>query len=68
MASPPSEYKLTWVNFGNINVDATIYILDVSGVLEAPLQFVFVTSLSNKRYSYHLCLLFITKSINKKEK
>ena len=35
-------------------------------VLETPLQFTFVTSLSNKRYSYHLWLLVITKS-GKKE-
>ena len=68
MASPPSEYKLTWMNFENININATIYILNISGVLEMPLQFVFVTSLSNKRYSYRLCLLVITKSRKKKEK
>ena len=35
-------------------------------VLETPLQFIFVTSLSNKRYSYHLWLLVITKSVIKK--
>ena len=32
------------------------------GVLEMPLQFIFITSLSNKHYSYHLWLLVITKS------
>ena len=32
-----------------------------------PLQIIFVTSLSNKCYSYHLWLLVITKS-GKKEK
>ena len=37
------------------------------GVLETPLQFTFVTFLSNKCYSYHLWLLVITKS-GKKEK
>ena len=31
------------------------------GVLEMPLQFIFITSLSNK-HSYHLWLLVITKS------
>ena len=38
------------------------------GVLETPLQFIFVTSLSNKSYSYHLWLLVITKSREKKER
>ena len=32
------------------------------GVPETPLQFIFVTSLSSIRYSYHLWLLVITKS------
>ena len=36
------------------------------GVLETPLQFIFVTSLSNKRYAYHLWLLVITKKERKK--
>ena len=38
------------------------------GVLEAPLQFIFVPSLSDKRYSYNLWLLVIPKSGNKKRK
>ena len=38
------------------------------GVLETPLQFIFVTSLPNKRYSYHLWLLVITKSGKKKNR
>ena len=32
------------------------------GVLETPLQFVYVTALSSKRYFYHFWLLLITKS------
>ena len=31
MGPPPFEYKLTWMNFENINVDAKIYILEISG-------------------------------------
>ena len=38
------------------------------GVLEMPLQFIFVTSLSNKCYSYHSWLLVITKSGKKRKK
>ena len=37
------------------------------GVLETPLQFIFVTSLSNKCYSDHLWLLVITKSGKRKK-
>ena len=37
------------------------------GFLEAPLQFIFVSSLSNKRYSYHLWQLIIT-NYGKKER
>ena len=44
-----------------------IYILDVSGGPGTPLQFIFVTSLSNKRYSYHLWMLVIAKSGKKKK-
>ena len=36
------------------------------GVLETPFQVIFIASLSNKRYSYHLWLLVITKSGKKK--
>ena len=38
------------------------------GVLETSLQFIFVTSLPNKCYSYHLWLLVITKSGKKERK
>ena len=31
------------------------------------MQFIFVTSLSNKRYSYHLWLLVVTKSEKRKK-
>ena len=47
-----------------LTTDAKIYI---PGVLETPLQFIFVTYLSIKRYSYHLWLRVITKYVKKKE-
>ena len=37
------------------------------GVLETPLQFIFVISLPNKRYPYHLLLLVIAKAGKRKK-
>ena len=49
-------------------IDVNIYILDIFGNPGNlfSLQFIFVTTLSNKRYSCHLWLLVITKSGKKK--
>ena len=48
-------------------IDANIYILDVPGSPGKAIAIIFVTSLSNKRYSYHYWLLVIT-NLEKREK
>ena len=58
-----------WWKLFPTNIDRWITLVwwDLFSVLERPLQFICVTSLSSKRFSEHLWLRVITKSVKKKK-